>query len=93
MNKKTFIVLNIIVLTLFTSIYYTLSCIENNEEDPANPFKSIFHALTVHIPFCSNDFNSKSYAGRIAIFLHNVIVQALLVSGGIYGGFMIAKQQ
>jgi hypothetical protein len=85
MNKKTFIILNIIVLTLFTSIYYTLSCIENNEDDPAHPLKSIFHGLSVHIPFCGNDFNSNSYAGRVAVLLHNITVHVLLVSSGVYG--------
>lgn len=89
MDKKTFIILNIIVLTLFSSIYYTISCIENNEKDPAHPLKSIFHSLTIHIPFCSNDYNSKSYAGRVAIFLHNVTVQALLVISGVYGGYLL----
>jgi hypothetical protein len=91
MDNKQFILLNIIVLTLFTSIYYTLSCIENNKDDPAHPLKSIFHGLSVHIPFCGNDFNSKSYTGRVAVLLHNITVQVLLVSSGIYSGYLLGK--
>jgi hypothetical protein len=90
MKLHTIIALHVLVLLVFSSVYYYIAMVDDDPEDQPHPLKSLYHGASVHFPFCYNDFGTKNYIGRCAVLCHNITVQILLISTGAYGALLLA---
>jgi hypothetical protein len=90
MNLYTNIGYHLLILLVFSSVYYYIAIVDNDPEDQPHPLKSLYHGASVHFPFCYNDFNTKNYMGRCAVLCHNITVQILLITTGAYGTLLLA---
>lgn len=83
MDTSTTIELNIIIIVIFTIIYWSIDYFNHNTY--TNPMESLYQSITCHMPYTKNEYKNKCTMSRIATFSHNTIVQCLVT----YNFFMI----
>jgi len=75
-----FILLNIIIVLLFASIYFYIEWKKENFKETPSIKKALFHSISNHFPFLDNDIPDNSMTSKILKGSQNVISKVLIYS-------------
>ncbi len=66
------------IILVFAIVYYLIN--HHVHKKKTEPFQSVYHSVTCHLPFVNNEFRHESSIARASTLAHAVIVQVLLIT-------------